>query len=81
MPTGGFSTKPLKVKLLEGEQKATEKLFLANCVFGCFPSDQHRGVNHGGDPLRVFPLHGHWASELLFFSGFLGYRIHFTFYQ
>ena len=25
MPTSGFSTKPLKVKLLAGEQKATEK--------------------------------------------------------
>ena len=25
MPTNGFSTKPLKVKLLAGEQKATEK--------------------------------------------------------
>ena len=27
MPTNGFSTKPLKVKLLAGEQKATEHLF------------------------------------------------------
>ena len=29
MPTNGFSTKPLKVKLLAGEQKATEIWFLS----------------------------------------------------
>ena len=28
MPTGGFSIKPLKVKLLAGEQKATQSLCL-----------------------------------------------------
>ena len=28
MPTNGFATKPLKVKLLAGEQKATEYIYI-----------------------------------------------------
>ena len=52
MPTNGFSVKPLKVKLLAGEQKATElrRLFGAKSLDvrnGSNRETVHRGIFEG----------------------------------
>ena len=51
MPTNGFSIKPLKVKLIAGEQKATElircqvRFFFYSCR-GLGPHGSQKDINH-----------------------------------
>ena len=48
MPTNGFSIKPLKVKLLAGEQKATEERGLDRALNHFFDCRRGRSSRTGG---------------------------------
>ena len=52
LPTNGFSIKPLKVRLLADEQKATEKARYVFAVFGISPGE-FRGDEDEEHSLRL----------------------------
>ena len=84
LPTGGFSMKPLKVKLLAGEQKATKELHVQKAVsLGASRAkeqlhqpcgqDAERGEAAQGDEKGakwIWPS-GPWVCVGVFFDGAL----------
>ena len=77
MPTHGFSTKPLKVKLLAGEQKATEFLLehlVGDFGLGRFEAEGNQAFRWGvkeitGHFLRGNPKDGLLEKDAPFFCG------------
>ena len=67
MPPNGFSIKPLKVKLLAGEQKASEGSWLVTYYIGNLdPPCQTLAVLRVYEPLAVVSLFYLWIVTLRF---------------
>ena len=87
MPTNGFSTKPLKVKLLAGEQKAAEEGDAAPWASSCAPGKAlvrlqlRSSVPYKpGDHLAVVPRNQQFAGVALTAIGQRIFRLNFTFW-